>query len=216
MLLKEDLTFIDTYLKNSEVEFTDIRIEMVDHVASEIETAIEKGDSRGFYHIFKDYMIKNKAVLLKNNRRYYKSSDKKILKSVFRNTFSLKGLVIFLSVFFSLNILKNMVSQELFVQINKGLLLFVFIIAAILYRFFGRIKKERFSSIERIGLYFMVIAQLMNLSLQNLSISRIIYSGLSFRLIMISSFFIFMLLILTLVLFQLKKDYMLKYKSSIR
>ena len=104
-LSKEDIQFIDTYLKNSEVVFTDIRIEMVDHVASEIEFLMNSGDARGFYYVFKDYMVKNKANLLKHNRQYYKNSDKKIIKSMFKNTFSVKGIVIFITVFLSLNFL---------------------------------------------------------------------------------------------------------------
>ena len=59
-LRTEDIQFIDTYLKNSDIIFTDIRIEMVDHIASEIEYLMDSGDTRGFYYTFKDYMVENK------------------------------------------------------------------------------------------------------------------------------------------------------------
>ena len=36
-LTRDQIHFIDTYLKNSEIEFIDVRMEMVDHVASEVE-----------------------------------------------------------------------------------------------------------------------------------------------------------------------------------
>lgn len=55
----QDIQFIDTYLKSSDIIFTDIRIEMVDHVASEIEYLMDSGDTRGFYDTFKDYMVEN-------------------------------------------------------------------------------------------------------------------------------------------------------------
>ncbi len=68
-----EIKFIDTYLENSEVNFADIRMEMVDHVASDIESEINAGDSRSFYDIFKDYMLANKATLLRNNKQSYLS-----------------------------------------------------------------------------------------------------------------------------------------------
>jgi hypothetical protein len=56
-LSSENVKFIDVYLKNSEIEFADIRVEMVDHVASEIEQRMFEGDKRDFYYVFKDYMV---------------------------------------------------------------------------------------------------------------------------------------------------------------
>ena len=50
---KEQIQFIDNYLDNSDVVYADIRMEMVDHVASGIEARIDKGDTRDFYYIFK-------------------------------------------------------------------------------------------------------------------------------------------------------------------
>jgi hypothetical protein len=68
-LTKDDIQFIDNYLYNSEVVFTDIRLEMVDHVASEIEFLMNNEDTREFYYVFKDYMVNNKAFLLKSNKK---------------------------------------------------------------------------------------------------------------------------------------------------
>lgn len=78
-LNKEDIQFIDTYLSNSDIFYEDIRIEMIDHVASEIEEKMNDGDKRGFYSIFKDYMVQNKASLEKQGS---KSFDWKIFRSV--------------------------------------------------------------------------------------------------------------------------------------
>ena len=149
----EDIQFINTYLVNSDIVFTDIRVEMIDHVASEIESTINDGDTRGFYYIFKDYMVKNKTNLLKNRRQYYKASDKKILKAVLKKTFSFLGLILFFSVFFSLNLANEFVgNQNIFTFINSALF-GTMIIVGFIYSVFIKKKKERYSSVERIAFY---------------------------------------------------------------
>ena len=65
-LTLDNIQFIETYLKNSGINFVDVRMEMTDHIASSIETEIEKGDHRDFYYIFKDFMAVNKKSLLKS------------------------------------------------------------------------------------------------------------------------------------------------------
>ncbi len=78
-LTAEEIQFIDTYLTNSDIHYDDIRIELVDHVASEIESRMNYGDDRDFYDIFKDYMIANKADMEKQGSKGY---NWKILKIV--------------------------------------------------------------------------------------------------------------------------------------
>ncbi|GAA0714467.1 hypothetical protein GCM10009430_07690 [Aquimarina litoralis] len=86
-LTLEDIQFIDTYLRNSDIHYEDVRIEMIDHVASEIEYRMNEGDTRDFYHIFKEYMVENKASLLKEgskpfNWKIFKSVSIKFLKNL--------------------------------------------------------------------------------------------------------------------------------------
>lgn len=68
-LLKEEIKFIDTYLRNNEVVFVDIRQEMLDHIATAVEEKMttEKLD---FYEAFKSYMIHNKKEVMKNNKEH--------------------------------------------------------------------------------------------------------------------------------------------------
>ncbi|SEK76453.1 hypothetical protein SAMN04487910_1060 [Aquimarina amphilecti] len=87
-LNKEDIQFIDTYLSNSDIHYEDIRIEMIDHVASEIESRMNLGDDRGFYIIFKEYMIENKSSLVKEgnkpfNSKIFKSVSKQFLRNLY-------------------------------------------------------------------------------------------------------------------------------------
>jgi len=64
-LTTDQLHFIDTYLKNSGVEYVDIRYEMTDHIACALEE--QEGD---FSERFRVYMIQNKLNLLSGNSRF--------------------------------------------------------------------------------------------------------------------------------------------------
>jgi hypothetical protein len=66
-LTKENIQFIDTYLKNSNIIYVDIRLEMTDHIASAVEDKMQE-ENLDFYDAFKNYMIKNKAIILNNNK----------------------------------------------------------------------------------------------------------------------------------------------------
>lgn len=93
-LTGENIRFIDRYLKNSGVEFLDIRIEMTDHVACEIESRIDEGDERDFYIIFKEFMVLHKASLLADLKKFRKEADKKIYKKIFSNLYHPKTLLV--------------------------------------------------------------------------------------------------------------------------
>ena len=88
LLSPQDIQFIDTYLANSDINYEDVRIEMIDHVASAIEDKMNSGDDRDFYYIFKDYMIENKRLLEKRgskvfNGRIFKSVCLKFLRNLY-------------------------------------------------------------------------------------------------------------------------------------
>ena len=54
-LSSENIKFIDNYLKNSEVIYYDIRMEMLDHVASAVEQKdVTSGDANGHAEIVLD------------------------------------------------------------------------------------------------------------------------------------------------------------------
>ena len=68
-LTKENIQFIDNYLLKSEVFYADIRMEMIDHVASAAEVKMES-DNLDFYDAFKNFMVVSKKEILKEiNRR---------------------------------------------------------------------------------------------------------------------------------------------------
>lgn len=67
-LTSQNIQFIDNYLKNSEVIYYDIRMEMLDHVASAVEQKMD-AENLDFYDAFKSYMVLNKKEILKGNKK---------------------------------------------------------------------------------------------------------------------------------------------------
>lgn len=93
------IQFIDNYLTNLGIEFIDIRYEMVDHIASELEE--KEGD---FKANFKEYFIMNRDELLEQNKTAKKTAKSRALKYYFK-TLALPGsmallVVVFAAVFF--------------------------------------------------------------------------------------------------------------------
>jgi hypothetical protein len=66
-LTPENITFIDNYLKNSEVIYYDIRMEMLDHVATAVEQKMN-AEHLEFYDAFKSYIMVHKKEILKGNK----------------------------------------------------------------------------------------------------------------------------------------------------
>lgn len=66
-LTPQNIHFIDNYLKNSEVVYYDIRMEMLDHVSSALEQKMEQ-ENLDFYDAFKSYMLVHKKEILKGNK----------------------------------------------------------------------------------------------------------------------------------------------------
>jgi hypothetical protein len=212
-LKKEDIQFIDTYLRKEDIIFTDIRIEMVDHIASEIENLMGQGDTRGFYFTFKDYMVENKKKLLKDRKEYYKASDKKIFRMLLKKLFSFQGIIIFFLAFFTFNLTNELIENKTMFQIVKHAPFVLLIIIAIVYYLFIRKRKERYSSIERIAFYFILMGQLTNIMMNtNIEIAAIAHLT---RLKIGASLFILVIITLLMIAFEIKRDYVLKYKKSL-
>ncbi len=75
-LTTQEIQFINTYLKNSGITYIDVRLELVDHIATALETQLNEDENLSFYDGFKSYMVVNKADLLsdyelKNHNNLY-------------------------------------------------------------------------------------------------------------------------------------------------
>jgi hypothetical protein len=93
-LSREQIRFIDNYLRNSGVRYADIRFEMTDHVAAALENM--DGD---FYEDFRKYMVANKSELLASNRTFKKLAWKKALRVIKNNLMGISFWIVTAIVF---------------------------------------------------------------------------------------------------------------------
>ncbi|MFP9116905.1 hypothetical protein ACLI08_03855 [Flavobacterium sp. RNTU_13] len=90
-LTTDQLHFIDTYLKNSGVEYVDIRYEMTDHIACALEE--QEGD---FMENFKRYMAQNKSQLLIQGKAFAWKASRRAVKHFFSILLSWYAALLFL------------------------------------------------------------------------------------------------------------------------
>lgn len=207
----EQIKFIDTYLENSDVNFADIRMEMVDHVASAIESEMKAGDSRAFYDIFKDYMVVNKATLLSNNKKFIRATDKKLLKQVFKTMLLWKGLLFFVISFLTLNVLVIKLNLPELHQWFSILPLITFLLlGAFYFGYFRILKLDRFSAIERLGFVYFLCFHIFHLgSLMTKNIFERSHSIYAILFITLGMLIMFSILLVTV---RLIREYKQNYK----
>ena len=137
-LSKEELQFIDTYLKNSDVIYTDVRMELTDHVASAIEAELEESPNETFYEVFKSYMICNKKNLLKNHEEQKKKISKKIILRFGKGFLAKEVLFLMVLAVLSPRFLELNFSEDTLMGINLG----IGIVVLLFYFFkFHKVKK---------------------------------------------------------------------------
>ena len=159
-LSKDQIQFIDKYLKKSEVVFDDLRMELIDHVASGVSYKMfeEKID---FYDAFQSYMVENKKSILKagmvNNTLNFKMAFSKFA------TFLLKKKVIIFSVIFlflAINSFKFLILENLY-NFQKTLIISVFIFLIIYTISFYGIFRKRIFAIENniilLTIYYYIV-----------------------------------------------------------
>lgn len=208
-LSKEEIQFIDTYLENSGVKHADIRMEMVDHVASGIEEVLVD-DSNSFYDTFKAYMVANKHQLLKDNKKFISQVDIKIMKRIVKNILSIPSLIILIITYFGFVKFKSVYGAEVF----KDYLFDISILGLILLSsgyFLGLafVKMNRFVGVERMVFPFMIFVQLSNMMSHTFKNMSTDYNGLDISVLVLS-----MLTLIVLVLLQTTVQMHLQYKRQ--
>ncbi|BCY27857.1 hypothetical protein [Flavobacterium okayamense] len=157
-LTPQNIQFIDNYLKNSEVIYYDIRMEMLDHVATAVEQKME-AENLDFYDAFKNYMVLNKRDLIKENEKTLKHNYKVIIPFLKFNLklyslllyFSLIGLFYFIHNDFE----AKTIAKFLVFSVFLGMGLFYFI-QALTYYFK---EKKRFYYLEKNSVILFVLYQ---------------------------------------------------------
>ncbi|MEY2738562.1 MAG: hypothetical protein RL259_471 [Bacteroidota bacterium] len=155
---KDNIQFIDNYLKNSNVIYYDIRMEMLDHIATAVEQKMEL-ENIDFYDAYKSYMVANKMEILKGNKEeglHFREPLKKFGLFVIQPFQILLAIGVFSLVYFFSNIYRlNIYSNYLY----------LFII--ITYLIFGishylLTKKKKFYYIDRNFSIIFLLFQIAN------------------------------------------------------
>jgi hypothetical protein len=137
-LTAHQIGFISKYLKNSGVQYTDIRYEMTDHVAAALEEM--DGD---FYDNFTQYMLLHKKELLESNKQFSRIARNNAFKLVFYNFIRSRGLLI-LALFFNIGLLLTLYTDTAavidFYQVSYSVL---FIIMGVAYLKMNLFKTEK-------------------------------------------------------------------------
>jgi len=209
---KEQIKFIDNYLDNSDVIYADIRMEIVDHVASDIEAKIGAGDQRDFYFIFKDYMVENKRKLLDENKQFLKSTDKKIVKAVLKELAKPLTAIIFvlsfLAFYLAFNHLDFKTFRTLIFLIPFGTFLGFGLLYLVYSKYYGL---ERFSVIERLLfpmlIFYHLSSLIFNISHRTTELNKALW------VIGIVSFSLTLLFILIKISLGFAKIYEHRYKN---
>lgn len=154
-LTKENIVFIDNYLQNSGVFYYDVRVEMLDHVATAVEKKMEE-ESLDFYEAFKEYMMLNKKELLKNDKfwsRFSKETILNFLKFLIHPLQLIVGLGIYL-------VLKKISVFSFFSEdftFRHFFYCAVIVFAVIQLLYFHLILRKRYYGLERLSGVFALI-----------------------------------------------------------
>ncbi|WP_034060324.1 hypothetical protein [Lacinutrix jangbogonensis] len=213
-LTKEEIQFIDNYLENSDVIHADIRMEITDHVASEIEAIMKANSVATFYDVFIKYMVENKASLLKENNNFINSVINKNTKLILKELIDYKTIILFVVLMF----LSHFYLAELSVKsINNvfGVPLVLIVILITIYIIACKVfKYSRFSGVERLGFMYFVLVQALNFI--SIIIRPRIEEGISTIFISTAlTISIVLIYVFAKVSFTIIKSYLTQYKSIV-
>ena len=149
-LTAENIQFIDNYLKNSEVIYYDIRMEMLDHVATAVEQKMA-AENLDFYDAFKSYMVVNKKGLMLQNEKTLKFNFRFIIPFL-KYCAKPQNLLVFLFSYLLFYFGIQKYSVLLVSRIIVGTVFFG-MIAWVLFNFiyFSFSKSKRFYAVEKNG-----------------------------------------------------------------
>lgn len=160
---KENTQFIDQYLKKSEVVFDDLRLELVDHVASAVSFKMVN-ENLDFYDAFKDYMVENKKSILKagmvNNTINFRMALSNFFGFVFKKEVLIFSVIyLFLGINnFKISILENLYNFQKTIIIS--VVAFAIIWTIVFYGFF----KKRIFALENNIAMLVIYYHLVNFS----------------------------------------------------
>ncbi len=207
-LTKENIAFIDAYLKKSDIEFIDIRMEMLDHVANAIEAKMQQ-ENLNFYDAFKDYMVVHKKGLIQSFESQKKELKYKSIVILLRNF--TKPYAVALVVIVSLLVFKweDFTATEF--PNNKivfGTNIFTAVIFCML-KYFNR--KNKFSVIEFLAMPLAIVNPIIYFLFDYSLQKPRFYNYVPLLVDSITIFLISLNLIFLVTLFQKNKEIRRKY-----
>jgi len=209
-LTVDQIQLIDTYLKNSDIQFVDVRAEMVDHVATAV---LEKmiAEQLNFYDAFKWYMVDNKKHLLKNYERVKKRNQWQSFSELNSLLLSWQCLVLFLALFFLVVKFKGLFGFE-FPYINY---LWAILFATMGVYFVAMLpkKKFRFSKMEALA-WPLVLLQYIMIFMFNITHAKpLLHEELPILSVVFTAFSTCICACYLIRFFQLRKAYQKRYMA---
>lgn len=168
-LSKENIKFIDNYLKNNEVIYFDIRMEMLDHIATAVEQKIQ-AENLDFYEAFKSYMVANKKELMKENEKTQKLHFKNCLPFL-KFLIQPKSLlieIVLVTLMIALKKYFTFTSSGFFMSMVFLMLIFVFVQFYIYYF----IVKDRLYAVEKSAIVLLLLYNGLNFVNSTLNIGN--------------------------------------------
>lgn len=152
-LTETQIKFIDHYLKNSGVEYLDIRYEMTDHVA----TALEEKDG-DFYDEFKAYMAANKSELLRSAKNFSRTARNRVIRILYTNLIKPQFFIIFTVIFGSAFLLRKLGFED---GMWAGLTITYYLICVLIGGSFMRrnfiLRKKTWSAVNQLHGVFTLL-----------------------------------------------------------
>ena len=163
-LTKDEIQFIDSYLKKEGIIYADIRYEMVDHIACAVEEKME-AQKASFNFAFKAFMAATRKEIMKRSGKWFLSlaEAKRFIGFLFK-----PQMLVVLAVFLGLNYffkdLKIIEENQKYFKI--GIFWTIGIIGFFQFIFFRVILKKRFYYVEKTG-QILALIYLLNMVIIN-------------------------------------------------
>jgi len=164
-LIKDQIKYIDDYLKKNGVKYWDVRLELIDHFASKLENSVHVDLTKTL--LIREFGTYPSLENIQEERR--KSINKKYRKLFFQeilNFFkSTKNILIFIVLFFFYYQFNKHLNTKVFLK-SSILLALIPVIISLLFQFYIWIKKNKSIYLATALFYFMFTFLLYNMVIQ--------------------------------------------------
>ncbi|KPM30980.1 Hypothetical protein I595_2959 [Croceitalea dokdonensis DOKDO 023] len=207
-LSANQIKHIDTYLQNSGIEYIDVRMELVDHVALAVLDKMEQ-QRLSFYDAFKWYMVEHKKDMVKNYDRFRKKNQLRGFSLLFTMLKKPFFIGLFVLLFFVIFNCKRMLGVQFpHIPVLWGSLVGL----ALIYLVFSiPFKKNRFSGMESLAWIISLIHWMILLLFNFTDLTPGWVLGWPIMAALVSSSLLTVFMVWIVVFFQQKNVYKTKY-----